>query len=120
MPPCVPRRCGFSLIDLMIVVVVLGILAAIVAPALRERVDEAGRTAAITTQAQVRKALDLHYQKHGRWPDDTAPLEFENAEPITLPRGFQLEYRPGTGRLDLVELGNPEAVADPPVLVIDD
>ena len=42
------RRAGFTLIEIMVVVVILGLLAALVVPRIGSQVDEAKRTTART------------------------------------------------------------------------
>lgn len=75
-----PRNRAFTLIEILIVVVILGILAAIVIPQFTEASGDAARAAFITngrtfSQAAVRFQLD-----HGAYPED--------AGSGVLPAGF--------------------------------
>ena len=62
------RLGGFTLVELLIVVIVLAILAAIVVPQFATSTDDAKLAAADSTLANVRAAVDLYYQQHGEYP----------------------------------------------------
>jgi prepilin-type N-terminal cleavage/methylation domain-containing protein len=59
---------GFTLVELLIVVIVLAILAAIVVPQFAASTDDAKLSAMDTTLGGMRSALDLYYQQHGEYP----------------------------------------------------
>ena len=61
---------GFTLVELLIVVIILGILAAIVVPQFGSSTDDAKSAALDTTLAHVRGAVDLYYQQHGDYPGE--------------------------------------------------
>ena len=64
-------RCGgFTLVELLIVVLVLSIIAAIVVPQLAQSSDDARVAALQTNLARLRSAIDLYYQAHGHYPGD--------------------------------------------------
>ncbi len=58
------RRPGFSLIELVIVVVIMGIIAAIAIPRLSRGTDGAAESALIGDLAVMRKAIDLYVTEH--------------------------------------------------------
>ena len=55
---------GFTLVELLIVVIILAILAAIVVPQFASTTGDARSSAADSTLAGLRAAIDLYYQQH--------------------------------------------------------
>ena len=55
---------GFTLVELLIVVIILAILAAILVPQFASSTDDARGSAADSTLANMRASLDLYYQQH--------------------------------------------------------
>ena len=79
------RSAGFTLIELMIVLFILGLLAALVAPRLMGRVGKAKQK---TAQAQIQMlatALDLYHLDVGRYPTEEEGLKSLYAKPESLP-----------------------------------
>mgnify|MGYP001205211080 CR=1 FL=1 len=79
------RCAGFTLIELMIVLFILGLLAALVAPRLMGRVGKAKQK---TAQAQIQllgTALDLFHLDVGRYPTDEEGLRSLYQRPESLP-----------------------------------
>jgi len=75
------RSAGFTLIELMIVLFILGLLAALVAPRLMGRVGKAKQK---TAQAQIQllaTALDLYHLDVGRYPTEEEGLKSLYAKP---------------------------------------
>lgn len=65
---------GFTLIELMIVVAIIGILAAIALPAYQDYTARAQVSEAFTSTAGVRTALSEYAQTNGAYPDaNTTP-----------------------------------------------
>ncbi len=69
-----PER-GFSLIEVMIVVVIIGLLAGIVTFATREYLERAKRQRARADIAQLVTAVDSFYLDKGRYPDNQEGLK---------------------------------------------
>jgi prepilin-type N-terminal cleavage/methylation domain-containing protein len=59
---------GFTLVELLIVVIILAILAAIVVPQFATSTDDANESSLDTTLVNMRGAVDLYYQQHGEYP----------------------------------------------------
>jgi prepilin-type N-terminal cleavage/methylation domain-containing protein len=62
------RSDGFTLVELLIVVIILAILAAIVVPQFAQSTDDARDASLDSTLANMRSALDFYYQQHGEYP----------------------------------------------------
>ncbi len=63
---------GFTLVELLIVVIILTTLAAIVIPQFANSTDDAKLAALDTTLANMRSGLALYYQQHGAYPSRNA------------------------------------------------
>lgn len=63
---------GFTLVELLIVVIILAILAAIIIPQFTAATDDATQSAHDTNVANVRSAIDLYRQQHGAYPGAVA------------------------------------------------
>ena len=59
---------GFTLVELLIVVIILALLAAIVVPQFASSTEDAKLASLDTTLANVRSAIDLYFQQHGEYP----------------------------------------------------
>jgi len=62
------RQLGFSLIEVMVVVVIVGILAALIVPNLMDRPDQARAVAARQDIGTLMQALKLYRLDNGRYP----------------------------------------------------
>ena len=63
---------GFTLVELLIVVIILAILAAIIIPQFTAATDDATQSAYDTNIANIRAAIDLYRQQHGEYPGAVA------------------------------------------------
>lgn len=66
---------GFSLIEIMVVVVIMGILAALVVPNLMDRPDQARVVAAKQDIGAIMQALKLYRLDNGRYPSSQQGLQ---------------------------------------------
>src|SRR3546814_2445547 len=66
---------GFSLIEIMVVVVIMGVLAALVVPNVMDRPDQARIIAAKQDIGAIMQALKLYRLDNGRYPPATEGLE---------------------------------------------
>ncbi len=74
---------GFTLIEIMVVVVILGILAAIVVPRLLERPEEARRTKAAVDIKGLEEAIGLFKLDNGFYPSTEQGLQALVTKPQT-------------------------------------
>lgn len=83
-----PARCaGFTLIEIMIVVVILGILAAIAVPRVMSRPDEARQIKVQQDLRAIASALDLYKLDNFSYPATDQGLEALVRRPADLPNG---------------------------------
>ena len=79
------RRSGFTLIEIMVVVVILGLLAALVVPRIGPQVAEAQRTTAATQIRSLEDALEMYRMHNGFYPSTQQGLEALVTAPTTSP-----------------------------------
>lgn len=76
---------GFSLIEIMVVVVILGILAALVVPKIMNRPDEARAVKAKQDVLAIQNALDLYKLDNGAYPTTDQGLQALVEKPTSSP-----------------------------------
>lgn len=79
------RAAGFTLMEIMVVVVILGILAALVAPKVLGRADDAKVTAAKQDIAAISQALKLYKLDNQRYPTTEQGLQALVTRPTSGP-----------------------------------
>jgi type II secretion system protein G len=65
-------RSAFTLVEILIVVIVLGILAALVVPSIVNAADNAAETATYSELGKLRRAVDAYRARESSLPDVTA------------------------------------------------
>jgi general secretion pathway protein G len=120
-----PRARGFTLLEVMVVVVILGILAMLIVPRIISRPDEARTVAVRQDLAAVMQALRLYRLDNLRYPTTEQGLQALVSRPASAPLpprwnaegyldrlptdpwGFPLRYlNPGEhGEIDVYSLG---------------
>jgi general secretion pathway protein G len=84
---------GFTLIEIMVVIVILGVLAALVVPRVLERPDEARAVAAKSDIAAIMGALKLYRLDNQRYPTSEQGLAALVAKPEAPP--LPPNWKPG-------------------------
>ena len=79
------KQRGFTLIEVLVVVAILGILAAIVVPRVMDRPDEAKRVAAQADTRAIAQALKLYRLDNGAYPTTDQGLGALVQRPTTNP-----------------------------------
>lgn len=90
---------GFTLIELMVVLVIIGVLAALIVPNVLDRADDARVTAARTDITNIMQALKLYRLDNQRYPTAEQGLQALIAKPTSGPV-------PGNWKLYLEKLPN--------------
>jgi general secretion pathway protein G len=96
-PPRLWRQPGFTLIEIMVVVVILGLLAAIIVPKVMSRPDEARVVATQADLAAITQALKLYRLDNTFYPSTEQGLSALVVRPTTAP--VANNWKPG-GYLD--------------------
>lgn len=65
---------GFTLIELMIVVAIIGILAAVAIPAYQDYIARAQVSEAVSLLSAGKAAMAEHFTDHGYWPSDASEV----------------------------------------------
>ena len=79
------RTAGFTLVEIMVVVVILGILAVLIVPRVLGRTDEAKQAAAKHDIATVMQSLKLYKLDNGRYPTNDQGLQALVTRPTSSP-----------------------------------
>jgi general secretion pathway protein G len=73
------RRSGFTLVELVVVVLVLGVIASVAAPKMFDTANDARENATIQSLAVIRDAIELHRAQNGAYPGDLGTeADFKN------------------------------------------
>lgn len=106
---------GFTLLEVMVVVVILGILAALVVPRIISRPDEARVVAAKQDIASLMQALKLYRLDNQRYPATEQGLQSLIARPTAAPVPSNWKAGGYVERLPKDPWGNPYQYLNPGV-----
>jgi len=102
---------GFTLIELMVILVVIGVLAALIVPNVLDRADESRVTAARTDVNQLMQALRLYRLDNQMYPSAEQGLQALVTRPTAAPQ--PPNWRPYVERLPTDPWGNPYQYLNP-------
>lgn len=102
---------GFTLIELMVVLVIIGVLAALVVPNVLDRADDARVTAARTDVNNLTQALKLYKLDNLRYPTTEQGLQALVAKPTTGPQAAN--WKPYLEKLPQDPWGQPYQYLSP-------
>ncbi|MGD2028957.1 MAG: type II secretion system major pseudopilin GspG [Desulfobacterales bacterium] len=99
---------GFTLIELMVVIVILGILAGLIIPRIMGRPEEAKQLKAKMQIESLETALKLYKLDNGMYPDTEQGLQalIEKPETGTIPKNWRKKGYLEKGRLPKDPWGN--------------
>ena len=87
------KRKGFTLVEVLVVVVILGLLAALVVPRVVGRGEEAKRTAAAVQIREIEQALEMYRLDSSLYPSTAQGIEALVSKPSIPPE--PRKYREG-------------------------
>lgn len=106
-------QAGFTLIELMVVLVIIGVLAALIVPNVLERADDARMTAARTDVNNLMQALKLYRLDNQRYPTTEQGLQALVTKPTIEP--IPPNWKPYLDKLPNDPWGRPYQYLNPGV-----
>ncbi len=110
---CSQQESGFTLIEIMVVVVILGILAAMVAPKILSRPDQAKGIVARSDIETISQALELFRLDNGFYPTLDQGLEALIQKPSSPPEAKSWNPEGYLKKIPIDPWGNPYMYLQP-------
>ena len=104
---------AFTLIEVMVVILILGILAALIVPKIMDRPDEARRVAAKQDIGAIMQALKLYRLDNQMYPSTEQGLQALVTKPTTTPVPNNWKEGGYLERLPMDPWGNPYQYLNP-------
>jgi prepilin-type N-terminal cleavage/methylation domain-containing protein len=101
---------GFTLIELMVVILIVGILAAASVPMMRGRIDSAKWSEANATAGTIRSAVRVYFAEHGAAPTGGMDATNQNLLGFTAADLTGTYFVPGDYNIDSVSAEGNAAV----------
>lgn len=73
-PTTLRRQAGFTLIEIMVVITLIGLIATIVVPGVMNKLEEGRVTTTEVKMTTLKSVLDSYRMKHSRYPDTLQEL----------------------------------------------
>lgn len=73
------HRRGFSLIELVVLILIVGVIASVAAPRMFESADDASNNSTRQTLAVIRNAIEIYRVKHSQFPPINDSTAFKDA-----------------------------------------
>ena len=105
------KQKGFTLIELMVVLAIIGVLAALIVPNVLSRADDARMTAARTDVGNLMQALKLYKLDNQRFPSSEQGLNALKIKPTTEP--IPGNWKPYLDKLPSDPWGRPYLYLNP-------
>jgi len=86
------KKNGFTIVELLVVILIISMLAAFVAPRMFRELGKAKRDIAKAKMATIENALGRFYVDCGRYPDDSEELEVLLVAPADLEEEWRGPY----------------------------
>ncbi|ENX4635455.1 pilin, partial [Neisseria gonorrhoeae] len=96
---------GFTLIELMIVIAIVGILAAVALPAYQDYTARAQVSEAILLAEGQKSAVTEYYLNHGEWPKDNTSAGVASSDKIKGKYVKQVEVKNGVVTAEMASTG---------------
>ena len=107
------RKSGFTLLELLVVVLIIGILASIALPQYRKAVERSKSAQAITLLKSVYQAAKAYQLANGNWPEDfnSLALDIPFTGHVNAARATGGHFKPGLSNEDWsIQLQAPMAI----------